>query len=178
MKFEELNINKKLVKKTQEQGFEKMTPIQEKCISEIIRGRDVAGQSETGSGKTLTFCLPILDRIAPNMGLQVLVLTPTRELCQQVTGVFQEYGKTLDIKTTSVYGGVGIGPQIKNIRDSEIVVGTPGRLLDHLRRKTIDFKNVKFLVIDETDKMLEMGFIDDDQNTDYEVPTFLRRQAD
>jgi ATP-dependent RNA helicase DeaD len=161
MKFEELNINKKLVEKTQEQGFETMTLIQEKSIPEIIRGRDVAGQSETGSGKTLAFCLPILDRINPHMGLQVLVLTPTRELCQQVTNVFKEYGKTLDIKTTSIYGGVGIGPQIKNIHDSEIVVGTPGRLLDHLRRKTIDFKNVKFLVIDETDKMLEMGFIDD-----------------
>lgn len=161
MKFEELNINKKLVEKTCEQGFEIMTLIQERCIPEIVRGKDVAGQSETGSGKTLAFCLPILDGTSPGRGLQVLILTPTRELCQQVTDVFLEYGKTLDIKTTSVYGGVSIGPQIKNIRDSEIVVGTPGRLLDHLRRKTIDFKNVRFLVIDETDKMLEMGFIDD-----------------
>ena len=170
MKFEELNINKKLVNKTYEQGFEIMTLIQERCIPEIVRGKDVAGQSETGSGKTLAFCLPILDGISPGKGLQVLVLTPTRELCQQVTDVFSEYGKTLDIKTTSVYGGVNIDPQIKNIRNSEVVVGTPGRLLDHLRRKTIDFKNVRFLVIDETDKLLEMGFIDDVEEIISHVP--------
>jgi len=170
MKFEELNINKKLVDKTCEEGFKTMTLIQEKCIPEIVKGKDVAGQSETGSGKTLAFCLPILNGINPGIGLQVLVLTPTRELCQQVTEVFLEYGKTLDIKTTSVYGGVNIDPQIRNIRDSEIVVGTPGRLLDHLRRKTIDFKNVRFLVIDETDKMLEMGFIDDVEEIISHVP--------
>jgi len=170
MKFEDLNIHKKLIDKTCEQGFEELTLIQEKCLPEIIKGRDVVGQAETGSGKTLAFCLPILDGIIPGAGLQTVVLTPTRELCVQVTDVFKDFGKILGIKTTSVYGGVGIEPQIKKIRTSEIVVGTPGRMLDHLRRKTLDFRNVRYLVLDETDKMLEMGFIDDVEKIIRHVP--------
>ena len=161
MKFEELKINKKLIIKTLENKFEDMTLIQEKCCPEIINGKDVVGQAETGSGKTLAFCLPILDKIILGEGLQCIILTPTRELCMQVTDVFMDFGETLGVKTTSVYGGVSIEPQIKKIRCSEIVIGTPGRMLDHLRRQTIDFKNIRFLVLDETDKMLDMGFIED-----------------
>jgi ATP-dependent RNA helicase DeaD len=161
MKFNELNINKKLKDKTVEKRFEELTMIQEKCIPEIIKGNDVVGQAETGSGKTIAFCLPILDKIIAKQGLQALILTPTRELCVQVTEVFQEFGKNLNINTTSIYGGVGIEPQVRKIRSSEVVVGTPGRMLDHLRRKTINFRDVRFLILDETDKMLEMGFIDD-----------------
>jgi len=161
MKFSELDINKKIVYKLQEQGFEELMLIQEKCLPEIIKGKDVVGQAETGSGKTLAFCLPILDQIVLGNGIQALVMTPTRELCVQVTNVFLDYGKILGIKITSVYGGISIRPQIRNISNSEIVVGTPGRILDHLRRKTIDFRMVRFLVLDETDKMFEMGFIDD-----------------
>jgi len=170
MKFEELNINKKLLETIHRQGFEELTAIQEKCLPEIIKGKDVVGQSETGSGKTLAFCLPILDKIVPGTGLQTVVLTPTRELCVQVSEVFIEYGRPLGIKTTSVYGGVGIEPQIKGIRTSDIVVGTPGRMLDHLRRKTMDFRNVRFLVLDEFDKMLEMGFIEDVEQIIRQVP--------
>jgi len=161
MKFEELNINRKLIDKTHEQGFEELTLIQEKCLPEIIKGRDVVGQAETGSGKTIAFCLPILEKINRGEGLQTVILTPTRELCIQVTDVFKDFGKILGIKTTSVYGGVGIEPQIKRIKTSEVVVGTPGRMLDHLRRRTLDLRNVRFLILDETDKMLDMGFIDD-----------------
>jgi len=161
MKFEELEINKQIIEKTIEEGFEELTLIQEKCIPEIIKGRDVVGQAETGSGKTIAFCLPILEKINHGGGLQTVVLTPTRELCIQVTDVFKDFGKILGVKTTSIYGGVGIGPQIKRIKTSEVVVGTPGRMLDHLRRKTLDLRNVRFLILDETDKMLEMGFIDD-----------------
>ena len=171
MKFEELKINKKLIDKTNEQGFKELTHIQERCLPEIIKGKDLVGQAETGSGKTLAFCLPILDRITPQGGLQTVVLTPTRELCVQVTDVFIDFGETLGIKTTSIYGGAKIEPQIKKIRTSEIVVGTPGRMLDHLRRKTIDFRNVKFLVLDETDKMLEMGFIDDVEEIIRHIPS-------
>ena len=170
MKFEELNINKKLVETIHLQGFEGLTAIQEKCLPEIMKGRDVVGQSETGSGKTLAFCLPILDKIVPGMGLQTVVLTPTRELCVQVSEVFTDYGKNLGIKTTSVYGGVGIEPQIRELRISDIVVGTPGRMLDHLRRKTMDFRNVRFLVLDEFDKMLEMGFIEDVEQIIGQIP--------
>ena len=161
MKFEELKINKKLINKTHEKKFEELTTIQQKCCPEIIHGKDVVGQAETGSGKTLAFCLPILDKIILGGGLQCVILTPTRELCMQVTDVFDDFGEILGVKTTSVYGGVSIEPQIKKIHSSEIVVGTPGRMLDHLRRKTIDFNDIRFLIIDETDKMLDMGFIED-----------------
>ncbi len=170
MDFKEITMNSKLQSKIDEFGFTELTSIQEKCIPEIRHGRDVVGQAETGSGKTLAFCLPILDKIQQGRGLQVVVLTPTRELCLQVTDVFLDFGKNLGIRTASVFGGVGIEPQIRNIRRSEIVVGTPGRMLDHIRRKTIDFRNVTFLVIDETDKMLEMGFIDDVEKIIRHVP--------
>ncbi len=161
MKCEQLSIHAKLQARLQEEEFKELTLIQERCIPEILQGKDVVGQAETGSGKTLAFCLPILHKIIPGRGLQALVLTPTRELCVQVTDVFKDFGKTLGIRTTSVYGGVSIGPQIRDIRSSEIVVGTPGRMLDHLRRKTIDLRNIRILVLDETDKMFEMGFVDD-----------------
>ena len=161
MEFNKFNINEKLKDKTNELGFKEPTLIQEICIPEIIKGKDVVGQAETGSGKTVAFCLPLLDKITPRGGIQTVVLTPTRELCVQVTDVFKEFGRTLKIKTTSIYGGVSIVPQIKRIRRSEVIVGTPGRMLDHLRRKTMDLGEIKFLVLDETDKMLEMGFIDD-----------------
>jgi ATP-dependent RNA helicase DeaD len=161
MKCEQLNIHPKLLAKLREQEFKELTSIQEKCIPEIIPGKDVVGQAETGSGKTLAYCLPILNKIIPGRGLQALVLTPTRELCLQVTDVFKDFGKTLGIRTTSVYGGVSIEPQIRGIRTSEIVIGTPGRMLDHLRRRTIDLRGIRVLVLDETDKMFEMGFVDD-----------------
>ena len=161
MKFVELTMNAKLLEKIKELGFEDLTSIQEKCIQAIQKGHDVVGQAETGSGKTLAFCLPILDKLVPGIGPQVLILTPTRELCVQVTDVFRDFGRLLGIKTTSVYGGVAIDPQIRNIRSSDIIIGTPGRILDHVGRRTIDFRNIRFLVLDETDKMFEMGFIDD-----------------
>ena len=161
MKFEELNIKSKIVKRARESGLNELTSIQEKCMREILEGRDVVGQAETGSGKTLAFILPILDKIKLDSTLQTLVLTPTRELCVQVTEVFQEFGKDLGIKTVSIYGGVSIEPQIRNLHNAHVVVGTPGRMLDHIKRKTIDLSNVRFLVLDEIDKMLDMGFIED-----------------
>ena len=170
MNFEELNINSELKKTVKEFNFNELTTIQEKCIPEILNNKDVVGQAETGSGKTLAFCLPIIDKINPGKGLQVVVLTPTRELCVQVTDVFSDFGKKLNIKSVSIYGGVAIGPQIKNIRTAEIVVATPGRLLDHIGRRTIDFRKVRFLVLDETDKMLEMGFIDDVEKIIRNIP--------
>ena len=161
MKFEELSINRKLLDKIHQHGFNEMTLIQEKCLPAILDNKDVVGQAETGSGKTIAFCLPMLNKIKSGDGIQGLVLTPTRELCVQVTDVFVDFGKKLDIKTTSIYGGVDIKPQIKNISDSDIIVGTPGRIIDHIRRKTISFDNISFLVLDEIDKMFDMGFIDD-----------------
>lgn len=161
MKFEDIEMNPALINKAHSLGFEEFTYIQERCIPEIKKEKDVVGQAETGSGKTLAFGIPILDNIVPGRGIQALVLTPTRELCVQITDVFRDFGKNLGIKTTSVYGGVGIEPQIKNIKRADVVVGTPGRILDHIGRRTIDFSNLRFLVLDETDRMLDMGFIDD-----------------
>lgn len=161
MKFDEIEMNRKFLEKITEYGFKELTQIQEKCMRKILKGEDMVGQAETGSGKTLAFALPILDRIVPGKGIQALILTPTRELCVQVTEVFQDFGEPVGIKTTSVYGGVSIEAQIKNIRTSDIIVGTPGRILDHLDRDTINFSYVQFLVLDETDRMLDMGFIDD-----------------
>ena len=161
MNFEKLNINIRLLNRVNEFGYKDMTSIQEKCIPEILNDKDVVGQAETGSGKTLAFCLPLLNMIRPDKGLQVLILTPTRELCIQVTNVFRDFGKYLGIKAIDIYGGVKIAPQIRNIPNSNIIVATPGRLLDHIFRNTIVLKNIRFLVLDETDKMLEMGFIED-----------------
>jgi len=161
MKFDDLDINLSFLEKTKENGFERLTYIQERCINEICSGRDVVGQAETGSGKTLAFGLPILNKIRPGTGIQALVLTPTRELCVQITDVFQDFGESLGIKTTGIFGGVSIGPQIREIRTSDIIVGTPGRILDHIRRNTLRFNALQFLVLDETDRMLDMGFIND-----------------
>ena len=169
MKFQEVTINKRFIEITQKHNFQELTAIQEKCLPEILKGKDVVGQAETGSGKTLAFCLPILEQVR-GADLQVLVLTPTRELCIQVSDVFTEYGKPLGIRTTSIYGGVRIEPQIKALRNSQIVVGTPGRILDHINRKTIDFRNIRFLVFDETDKMFEMGFIEDVERIIQRIP--------
>lgn len=161
MKFDDLDMDLSFLEKTRENGFERLTHIQEKCINEISRGRDVVGQAETGSGKTLAFGLPILNKVVPGAGVQALVLTPTRELCVQITGVFREFGRRRGIKTTGIYGGVGIDPQIKDIQTADIIVGTPGRILDHIGRNTICFNATQFVVLDETDRMLDMGFIDD-----------------
>jgi len=170
MNFEKLNINTKLKNKINEFGFRDLTPIQEIGIPEILKGKDVVGQAETGSGKTLAFCLPILDKIRLDKGLQVLIITPTRELCIQVTDVFKDFGKNLGFKATSIFGGVNIMSQINNISDSHIVVATPGRLLDHINRRTIDFQDIETLVLDETDKMLEMGFIEDVERIIHKLP--------
>jgi len=161
MKFEDIEMNPVFLDKTREHGFKEMTYIQERCIPEINKEKDVVGQAETGSGKTLAFAIPILNKIIPGEGIQALVLTPTRELCVQVTEVFQDFGKPLGIKTTSIYGGVSIEPQMRDIKKADIIVGTPGRILDHIGRHTINFSNLRFMVLDETDRMLDMGFIDD-----------------
>jgi ATP-dependent RNA helicase DeaD len=161
MGFEKLNIQPELLKAIQRLGFKEPTPIQEKCIPELKAGHDVVGQSLTGSGKTAAFGLPILEKVVKGKGIQALVLTPTRELCVQVTEALASYGQFMHFRITSVFGGVGIVPQINDLRTTDIVVGTPGRILDHLERRTIDLRGVKFLVIDEADKMFEMGFIED-----------------
>lgn len=170
MRFEELKVNPAILSNVKGMGFEKLTDIQVKTINRILGGRDIVGQAETGSGKTVAFSLPVLDIIEPGRGIQTLVLTPTRELCIQVSDVFRNLGKGLGVVVASVYGGVGIDAQIRKLRSTDIVVGTPGRILDHINRRTIDLSRVRFLVLDETDRMFDMGFIDDVEDIIRHVP--------
>ncbi len=170
MNFNDLGLNPQLMKAVEELGFTEATPIQIKCIPLIREGKDVVGQSGTGSGKTAAFGLPMLEVIEPRQGIQALILTPTRELCVQVHDSLRSFGRYVHIKTTAVYGGVGIGPQIDHLRNAEIVVGTPGRILDHLERRTLRLDRVKIFVLDEADKMFEMGFVEDVERIMSQVP--------
>ncbi len=156
-----INLQPELKKAFLELGFEEMTDIQKKCIPLIQDGKDVIGQSKTGSGKTAAFGFPILEKTFHNAGLQVLILVPTRELCEQDTNEIRKFAKYKKMNIAAVYGGVSINPQIHELRYADIVVGTPGRILDHLQRGTIGINKVKMLILDEADKMFEMGFIDD-----------------
>ncbi|MEK6947051.1 MAG: DEAD/DEAH box helicase [Nanoarchaeota archaeon] len=156
-----IHLQPELKKAFEEMGFSEMTEIQQKAIPLIQQGKDVIGQSQTGSGKTAAFGFPILEKISHNAGLQVLILVPTRELCEQVSTEMRKFAKYKKMNIYAIYGGVSINPQFGMIRQADIVVGTPGRILDHLERGTINFSKVKILVLDEADKMFEMGFVDD-----------------
>ena len=142
-------------------GFSEFTEIQEKCIPIIRQGKDVIGLSYTGSGKTAAFGFPSLEKVVHGKGIQLLTLVPTRELCNQVAKEFRKFTKYRKTYIVEVYGGVSISPQIDHLRQADVVVGTPGRLLDHLSRGTLNTNSIKILVLDEADKMFDMGFIDD-----------------
>src|SRR3989344_5825222 len=159
--FEEFGLSYQLLMSIKRLGFDKPTQIQRQSIPHIMGGKDVIGESATGSGKTLAFGCGIVDHITPKGGLQALILTPTRELAEQVKGSLRQlsYQKPLSIMT--IYGGVSINPQIHELPMADVVVATPGRLLDHLERRTINVSKVKLLVLGEADRMLDMGFIDD-----------------
>lgn len=159
--FEKLGIDKNILKAIKEQGFEKPTEVQKKTIPLVNKGNDVIAGSATGSGKTLAFGAGIIQNTENNQKIQALILTPTRELTNQIKKAMISFAKVRPVKIIEVYGGVQIEPQIRRLKTAEIVIGTPGRVLDHIRRKTIDLSNVKTLVLDEADRMLDMGFIED-----------------
>jgi len=161
MIFEDLKINKELVQGLSEMGLKEPTDIQEKTIPLIKRGKDVIGISKTGSGKTAAFGVPILEKIQPGQGIQFLVIAPVRELAVQISKELKKFGKYIKFSVATVYGGVAINPQIEAIDRADIVVGTPGRLLDHLENHKLDLSKIKCVVLDEADKMVEMGFIED-----------------
>ncbi len=167
MKFEELGLKPGLLRAVSSRGYTKTTPIQAQAIPLILKGRDVLGGAQTGTGKTAAFALPILEKLSGKTSKgarnpRALVITPTRELADQVGLSFQDYGKYLSLDIIKIYGGVKINPQIANLRNgTDIVISTPGRLLDHLQQKTINLSNVEILVLDEADRMLDMGFIKD-----------------
>ncbi len=160
MKFDELTLKEELMKGIKHAGFTDLTLIQEKTVKPALEGTDIVGQSKTGSGKTAAFAIPILEKIGGG-GVQAIILTPTRELCVQVTDVFQQLGNHMNVRTTSVYGGVSLDNQVRDIKKSQVVIGTPGRVLDHLNRQTLSLRGIKFFVLDEVDRMSDMGFIED-----------------
>lgn len=159
--FKKLGITKPILKSIIEQRFESPTEIQEKAIPLILAGNDVIAGSSTGSGKTLAFASGILQNSIKGNGIQALIMTPTRELAEQVANSFRQFSKHRPLEVVAVYGGMGINPQIKALKTADVVVGTPGRMLDHLARKTIKLGKVETLVLDEADRMFDMGFKQD-----------------
>ena len=160
--FEELGLNMSIVKAVKEIGMENPFPIQEHCIPLILKGKDVIGQAHTGTGKTAAFSLPIISSLKSRGPIQALVLVPTRELAMQVSTEIRKFSKYVGIRSLAIYGGQSINIQKDQLRRGvQIIVATPGRLIDHLKQGTIQLEDVKFVVLDEADRMLDMGFIDD-----------------
>jgi ATP-dependent RNA helicase DeaD len=161
--FGEIELSKKLLQAVSDMGFEEPSPIQSQTIPLVLEGHDVVGQAQTGTGKTAAFGIPTIEKIVDgSRHIQALVLTPTRELAIQIAEEFNKIGKYKRVKTLPIYGGQSIDRQIRSLKFGvQIVVGTPGRLLDHIRRNTIKLENVKTLILDEADEMLDMGFVDD-----------------
>ena len=166
MLFNQLGLSAELLRAVEKQGYSEATPIQREAIPPILEGRDVLACAQTGTGKTAGFTLPLLQRLQQNKParrfVRALILVPTRELAAQVSESVRNYGCHLPIRSLQIYGGVSIRPQISRLREGvDIVVATPGRLLDHVQQKTIDLSKVEVLVLDEADRMLDMGFIRD-----------------
>jgi len=160
--FDELGIKKSILDGLKEIGFKEAFPIQVATIPVLLSGRDVVGQAHTGTGKTAAFSISMLQKITPNGGIQGLVIAPTRELAIQITEEIRKLAKHTGIKAATVYGGQGMGLQLDQLRRGpEIVVATPGRLIDHLKRGSIKLNQVGHVVLDEADTMLDMGFIED-----------------
>jgi ATP-dependent RNA helicase RhlE len=164
LSFDVLNLHASLSRAIHELGFEKPTEVQAQAVPQALAGRDLLASASTGSGKTAAFLLPILQRmlLAPGRGTRALVLSPTRELAQQIADDAFDLARHTRLRVAAVYGGVAMGPQERALRDGvELVVATPGRLLDHLRSGTAKFPGLEVLVLDEADRMLDMGFLPD-----------------
>ncbi len=159
--FEEFGLSKELLTAIKKLGFVEPTEVQILSIPHILAGEDVLAESATGSGKTLAFGCGIIDRVVERQGLQALILTPTRELAEQVKDSLIGFLDKRPLRIISVYGGVSFDQQVRALTKAEVVVATPGRFLDHLNRRTIKVSNIRYLVIDEADRMFDMGFIDD-----------------
>ncbi|PYP67667.1 MAG: RNA helicase [Gemmatimonadetes bacterium] len=165
MPFTSLGLVPELVRAVAEEGYERPTPIQQEAIPLALAGRDLIGSAQTGTGKTAAFILPILQRLARGGAartLRALILVPTRELAEQVLQSARAYGRHIDLTAAAVYGGVGMEPQTRALKHgADIVVATPGRLLDHMERGHVDYSRLEVLVLDEADRMLDMGFAPD-----------------
>ncbi|MCZ6687672.1 MAG: DEAD/DEAH box helicase [Gammaproteobacteria bacterium] len=175
MLFNQLGLSAELLRAIDEKGYREATPIQQQAIPLILEGRDVLAGAQTGTGKTAGFTLPLLQRLQNSRPgqrcVRALILTPTRELAAQVSESVRDYGRHLPFKATVIFGGVSINTQIFKLRKgADVVVATPGRLLDHMQRGTIDLGGVEILVLDEADRMLDMGFIRDIRKILKELP--------
>ncbi len=165
MSFASLGLIEPLVRAVSERGYTTPTPIQTQAIPAVLNGGDLLAGAQTGTGKTAGFTLPILQRLTESPArkpgaIRALILTPTRELAAQVEESVRHYGVHLPLKSMMMFGGVSINPQIQQLRKQvDILVATPGRLLDHVQQKTLDLSGVEILVLDEDDRMLDMGFI-------------------
>ena len=166
MSFETLGLRTELLRAVEARGYTLPTPIQIRTIPEVLKGRDILAGARTGTGKTAAFALPVLHLLATapvrKQRPRVLILTPTRELAAQVGDSFETYGRYLALRSTTIFGGVAVNPQKKILKNGvDILVATPGRLLDHAGQKTVDLSGIKILILDEADRMLDMGFIRD-----------------
>ena len=183
MSFDTLGLSAELLRAVGEQGYTEPTPIQRQAIPVILQGRDVLAGAQTGTGKTAGFTLPVLQRLhtkttGGRRAIRALVLTPTRELAAQVGDSIQTYGRHLTLRSAVIFGGVKINPQIERLRRGvDILVATPGRLLDHAGQRTVDLSQVEILVLDEADRMLDMGFIHDIRKVLALLPASGERQT-
>lgn len=173
LRYEDSGIDARILKAVGEMGFEQMTPIQAQAIPVLLEGRDIIGQAQTGTGKTAAFGIPVLQRIDPdNKNVQAIILCPTRELAIQAAEEVRRFAKFMaGIKVLPIYGGQDISKQIRNLKsDVQIVVGTPGRVMDHMRRHTLKLNNISMVVLDEADEMLNMGFREDIETILRDIP--------
>ncbi len=184
MSFESLGLSAELLRAVSEQGYNEPTPIQKQAIPVILQGRDIMAGAQTGTGKTAGFTLPLLQHLTTETvnrsphEVRVLVLTPTRELAAQVAASIETYGRHLPHRSAVIFGGVNINPQIDKLRRGvDVLIATPGRLLDHVQRKTVDLSKVEILVLDEADRMLDMGFIHDIRRILKQIPNKHDRQS-
>jgi len=167
LSFDKFNLQSEVLDGLRDMGFEKPTPVQEACIPLILEGRDILASAQTGTGKTAAFAIPVLQNLLEKKkkkqeGIRALVITPTRELAGQVDEAFFAIGYHTGLTTAKVYGGDDWSRQEKALnRGTNIIVATPGRLLDHIRIHDVDFSNLDYLILDEADRMLDMGFIPD-----------------
>lgn len=162
MQFDTLGLRAELLRAVGEQGYTEATPVQAKAIPVVMAGNDVMASAQTGTGKTAAFTLPLLHKLGSQQGerkLRALILTPTRELAAQVHQNLRDYGRHMSVRSAEIYGGVNINPQITKLkRGVDVLIATPGRLMDHMERGTVDLRNIDTLILDEADRMLDMGF--------------------
>ncbi|MDD3796882.1 MAG: DEAD/DEAH box helicase, partial [Lachnospiraceae bacterium] len=171
---EESILNLNIIRAVEEMGFEQLTPIQEKAIPLVMEGKDIIGQAQTGTGKTAAFGIPLIQMVDPeDPNVQGIVLCPTRELAIQAADEMRKFARYMQgVKVLPIYGGQDISKQIRSLRDKvSIIVGTPGRVMDHMRRHTLKLGNLKMMVLDEADEMLNMGFREDIETILKEIPS-------